>query len=278
VVSEVLRIAPEISRSWMLVNALNAEQLSAIPESRADQVVIDIEDAVDPSRKDQAREVVLKWLEQGSAWVRVNDANTTYWRDDLIHLSKAPGLLGVMLAKTEDAQSVEQTFKLLGSHLPIIPLVESALGVENAVEIARAKGAFRLAFGSGDYRHDTGASTDDLAMSYPRSRLVVASRIGNLPGPIDGPTVGPNHGQLRQQASLAVSLGLTGKLCLDEKQTVVINDTICPATSDIVWAQEFMADFKAAGSMVRDGSDPPRLKRAEKILNLATSLGVLEAN
>ena len=46
------------------------------------------------------------------------------------------------------------------------------------------------AFGSGDYRRDTGTSADDLAMAYPRSRLVVASRIGNLPGPIDGPTVG----------------------------------------------------------------------------------------
>jgi citrate lyase subunit beta / citryl-CoA lyase len=271
-----MSIAPEISRSWLLVNSLKQDQLELIPESRADQVVIDIEDAVDPSNKDRARDQVVHWLETGSAWVRVNDASTSWWRDDLIALSKAPGLKGVMLAKTEDGQSVEQTFKLLCSHLPIIPLVESALGIENSVEIAKAKGAFRLAFGSGDYRRDTGTGADDLAMSYPRSRLVVASRIGDLPGPIDGPTVGPNHGVLRQQSGLAVTLGLTGKLCLDEKQTVVINDSICPTTSDIVWANEFLEDFNASGGVVRDGSDPPRLKRAEKILSLAGAFGLLD--
>lgn len=271
-----MHVSPEVSRSWLLVNGTSAEQLALVGESRADQVVIDIEDAVDPVNKDSARDRVVGWLETGSAWVRVNDANTTFWRDDLIALSRAPGLKGVMLAKTEDGQSVEQTYKLLGSHLPVIPLVESALGIENAAEIARAKGAFRLAFGSGDYRRDTGTSADDLAMSYPRTKLVLASRIGNLPGPIDGPTVGPNHAALRQQAALAVSLGLTGKLCLDEKQTVVINETICPTESDIVWAQEFRAEFEASGGVVRDGSDPPRLKRAEKILNLAVELGMLD--
>jgi citrate lyase subunit beta / citryl-CoA lyase len=273
-----MKISAEISRSWLLVNGLKSDLLDAIPESRADQIIVDIEDAVDPKNKDQAREHVVNWLESGgSAWVRVNDANTTFWRDDLIALSKAHGLRGVVLAKTEDGQSVEQTFKLLGSHVPVIPLVESALGIENAVEIAKAKGAFRLAFGSGDYRRDTGTSADDLAMSYPRSRLVVASRIGNLPGPIDGPTVGPNHGLLRQQSSLAVSLGLTGKLCLDEKQTVVINDTICPTTSDVVWAQEFLEEFQASGGVVRDGSDPPRIVRAQKILNLAGAFGLVTA-
>jgi citrate lyase subunit beta/citryl-CoA lyase len=113
-------------------------------------------------------------------------------------------------------------------------------------------------------------------MSYLRTKLVLASRIGDLLGPIEGPTVGPNHSALRQQAALAVSLGLTGKLCLDEKQTVVINENICPTESEFALAQEFFEDFFAAGGMVRDGSDPPRIKRAEKILNSARALGVLE--
>jgi len=67
------------------------------------------------------------------------------------------------------------------------------LDVEDAVDPGSMRGAFRLAFGSGDYRRDTGASADDLAMAYLRSRLVVACRIGNLPGPIDGPTVSSCH-------------------------------------------------------------------------------------
>jgi citrate lyase subunit beta/citryl-CoA lyase len=142
------------------------------------------------------------------------------------------------------------------------------------VSIAHARGAFRLAFGSGDYRRDTGTSADDLAMAYPRSRLVVASRVGNLPGPIDGPTVGTAHRILREQSEVAVSLGLTGKLCLDVSQLPVINETISPTPSDVVWAREFLADFEARGRTIRDGSDLPRLGRAKKIDRLAQAFGV----
>jgi citrate lyase subunit beta/citryl-CoA lyase len=152
--------------------------------------------------------------------------------------------------------------------------VESALGIEEAVQIAKARGTFRLAFGSGDYRRDTGTSADDLAMAYPRSRLVVASRIGDLPGPIDGPTVSSAHAILREQSSVAVSLGLTGKLCLELDQLPVINEVISPTPSDVAWAREFLADFEARGRVIRDGSDLPRLGRAKKIDRLARAFGV----
>ena len=66
------------------------------------------------------------------------------------------------------------------------------MGLEAAPEIARADGVFRLAFGSGDFRRDTGMSDDPMAMAYPRSRLVVASRAARLAGPIDGPTISTN--------------------------------------------------------------------------------------
>ena len=131
-----------------------------------------------------------------------------------------------------------------------------------------------MAFGSGDYRRDTGTSADNLAMAYPRSRLVVASRVGNLPGPIDGPTVGSSHPILREQSELAVTLGLTGKLCLDTDQIPVINESISPTNSDVIWARDFMADFEAGGRVIRDGSDLPRLGRAQKIDHLATAFGI----
>jgi citrate lyase subunit beta/citryl-CoA lyase len=68
---------------------------------------------------------------------------------------------------------------------------------------------------------------------------------------------------------LAVALGLTGKLCLDVEQLSVINETICPTRSDVNWALEFLTDFEARGRVIRDGSDLPRLGRAEKIKKLA---------
>ena len=115
---------------------------------------------------------------------------------------------------------------------------------------------------------------NDMAMAYPRSRLVVGSRVGNLPGPIDGPTVGTSHALLREQAELAVALGLTGKLCLDVDQLAVINETISPTKSDVVWATDFLNDFEERGRVIRDGSDLPRLGRAEKIKKLADALGI----
>jgi citrate lyase subunit beta / citryl-CoA lyase len=268
-------IPAEIARSWMLVPGTRPEAFDEAMKSRADQIVLDIEDAVDPRLKPSARQGVIDWLEQGgSAWVRINDHTTTFWADDVDALKGVSGLLGVMLAKVEAPDQVSETFDRLGGKTPVLALVESALGIEESPSIAKAKGAFRLAFGSGDYRRDTGTSADDLAMSYPRSRLVIASRIGNLPGPIDGPTVSSSHPVLREQSAMAVALGLTGKLCLDAEQLSVINEVISPTKSDATWAREFLADFESRGRVIRDGSDLPRLGRAQKIDRLAKAFGV----
>lgn len=267
-------IAAEISRSWLLVSATKRNTFDSAWNSRADQIVLDIEDAVDPKLKATALADVTGWLQSGTAWVRINDRSTEFWANDVDTLKGVPGLLGVMLAKTESADQVTETFDRLGGGTPVLALVESALGIEESPSIARARGAFRLAFGSGDYRRDTGASADDLAMAYPRSRLVVASRIGNLPGPIDGPTVGSNHPVLREQSAMSVALGLTGKLCLDVDQLPVINEVISPTQSDVTWARDFLRDFEARNREVRDGSDLPRLGRAEKIDKLAKAFGI----
>ncbi|MFE6734795.1 HpcH/HpaI aldolase/citrate lyase family protein [Microbacterium sp. NPDC057650] len=269
-------IAPELARSWLLVAATRPETFDDAAASHADAVVLDIEDAVDASHKDEAREDVIQWLntEGNSAWVRINDATSDHWSADLEGLRSAAGLKGVMLAKTEFGSQVEDTFNRLGARVPVVALVESAIGIENATEIARAKGAFRLAFGSGDFRRDTGMSADREAMAYPRARLVISSRAGGLPGPIDGPTVGSSHPILREQSAITVSMGMTGKLCLQTDQTPVVNEVISPTRTDVEWAYEFLEDFDARGRIVRDGSDLPRLGRARKIMQLAEAFGV----
>jgi citrate lyase subunit beta/citryl-CoA lyase len=268
-------VSAEIARSWLLVAATRPEEFDRAEQSRADQIILDVEDAVDPRLKSSARDAVVSWLSNGgSGWVRINDRTSDFWSDDVDALAGLPGLRGVMLAKAEAAAHVSETFDRLKGITPVIALVESALGIEEAVSIARARGTYRLAFGSGDYRRDTGTSSDDLAMAYPRSRLVIASRVGNLPGPIDGPTVGTSHPVLREQGSMAVSLGMTGKLCLDLEQLPTINEVISPTRSDVAWAREFLDDFEARGRVIRDGSDLPRLGRAQKIDKLARAFGV----
>ncbi len=271
------RPSADLARSWLLVNAARPDDFAPAVASCADQVVLDLEDAVDPSRKERAREHVLAWLDASvdrPVWVRINDRASAFWDADVDALRGRRSLAGVMLAKAEHPEHVTETFDRLRGASPVLALVESALGVEEAVAIARARGVFRLAFGSGDYRRDTGTSADDLAMAYPRSRLVVASRVGGLPGPIDGPTVGTAHRALRESAETAVSLGLTGKLCLDVEQLPVLNEAISPTPSDVAWARAFLADFEARDRVVRDGSDLPRLGRAQKVERLAEAFGV----
>jgi citrate lyase subunit beta/citryl-CoA lyase len=273
--SKKLHITAEISRSWLLYAATKPEGFDKALASGTDQLVLDVEDAVDPKAKPQALVDVIAWLEAGNkAWVRINDYTTPFWAADVAALKGVKNLQGVMLAKVEDASQVEATFDALGGETPVVALIESALGIEEARNIACARGTFRLAFGSGDYRRDTGTAADDMAMLYPRSRLVTASRIGHLPGPIDGPTITTSYSQLRVASEHTVVLGLTGKLCVDPGQIPVINETICPTQADVTWARDFLADFEARGRVIRDGSDMPRLGRAEKIDKLAKAYGI----
>ena len=273
--SKKMHITAEISRSWLLYAATKPEGFDKALASGTDQLVLDVEDAVDPKAKPQALLDVIAWLEAGNkAWVRINDYTTPFWAADVAALKGVKNLQGVMLAKVEDASQVEATFDALGGVTPVIALIESALGIEEARNIACARGTFRLAFGSGDYRRDTGTAADDMAMLYPRSRLVTASRIGHLPGPIDGPTITTSYSQLRVASEHTVVLGLTGKLCVDPGQIPVINETICPTQADVTWARDFLADFEARGRVIRDGSDMPRLGRAEKIDKLAKAYGI----
>jgi len=262
------RVPPEVARSWLLLSAARLAAM-AVAGSSADAVVIDLEDAIDASRKEVERERVARFLESGGeAWVRVNDRTSAFWSGDVERLRGLPGLLGVVLAKTEEAAHVTETAERLGGSTPVVALIESALGIENAALIARAPGAFRLAFGSGDYRRDTGVANSEAALAYPRSRLVVASRVGGLPGPIDGPSVVDGAPIVTEQSRSAAALGLTGRLCLRETQVGIVNEVMAPSAEDVSWAAGFLGEFEEAGGVVRDGSDLPRLGRAEKILRL----------
>jgi len=89
------------ARSWVLLNGMRTESFETALTSAADQVVLDLEDAVDARDKAGARLDVAAWLETRSAWVRINDRTTSFWADDVDHLANLPGLHGVMLAKTK---------------------------------------------------------------------------------------------------------------------------------------------------------------------------------
>ncbi|WP_414686362.1 HpcH/HpaI aldolase/citrate lyase family protein [Mycobacterium sp.] len=267
------RIDPVLARSWLLVNGAHADRFQSAAHSRADIVVLDIEDAVAPKGKEAARDNVVRWLNgDNTDWVRINGFGTPWWADDLAALATS-SVGGVMLAMVESMDHVIETAKRLPK-VPIVALVETARGLERMTEIAAAKGTFRLAFGIGDFRRDTGLGEDPMTLAYARSRFTIAAKAAGLPSAIDGPTIGSNALKLIEATAVSVEFGMTGKICLTPDQCAVVNEGLSPSQDEIGWAKEFFAEFERDGGEIRNGSDLPRIARATKILDLARSYGI----
>lgn len=263
-----------LSRSWLLTSAADTSLFAPALASEADSVILDIEDAVPEEDKDRAREDMIEAMHQGvSAWVRINDITTPHWEKDLAALSEVDNLRGIVLAKTEHPDHITKTAMMSRAGTPVVALIESAVGLMNAYDIACAPGVFRLAFGVGDFRRDTGASGDPMALAFARSTLVTASRVGELPGPIDGPTNGVSGDELEAACEVTQSMGMTGKLCLNPDQTDGINHALAPSDQEIRWARE-MIEQAESGHAGADGSYLPRLARAKKVSELAETYGL----
>jgi citrate lyase subunit beta/citryl-CoA lyase len=267
------RIDPVLARSWLLVNGGQYERFAAAVHSRADIVVLDIEDAVAPKDKVAARDNVTRWLGAGnSEWVRINGFGTPWWADDLEALAGS-SVEGVMLAMAESVDHVTETAKRLPG-VPIVALVETARGLERITEIAAAKGTFRLAFGIGDFRRDTGFGDSPATLAYARSRFTIAAKAAHLPSAIDGPTIGSSALKLIEATAVSVEFGMTGKICLTPDQCGAVNEGLSPSQDEITWAREFFVEYERDGGEIRNGSDLPRIARANKILDLARAYGI----
>ena len=279
------KVQADLARSWLLVNAVQPEGFQAAEDSAADVVVFDIEDAVAPKDKERALKNVTDWFAAGhTGWVRINGFGSQWWEQDVTELAKfithqldGPhqngGLLGVMLAMVESTDHVNETAARLPG-VPIVALVETARGLQRINSIAAARGTFRLAFGVGDFRRDTGFGGSARALAYPRSQFTIASKAAMLPSPIDGPTQGTISKNLIQGASVASEFGFTGKLCLLPEQTATINAGLSPSQEELTWAHDFLAEFEKDGGQIRNGSDLPRLARSNSIIELAEALGI----
>jgi citrate lyase subunit beta/citryl-CoA lyase len=267
------RINPVLARSWLLVNGAQEDRFAPAVRSRADIVILDIEDAVAPKDKVTARDNVTRWLAAGnSEWVRINGFGTQWWADDLAALAGS-SVGGVMLAMAESVDHVTETAKRLPG-VPIVALVETARGLERITEIAAAKGTFRLAFGIGDFRRDTGFGDNPATLAYARSRFTIAAKAAHLPSAIDGPTIGSSALKLIEASAVSVEFGMTGKICLTPDQCPAINEGLSPSQDEISWAREFFAEYERDGGEIRNGSDLPRIARANKILDLARAYGI----
>jgi citrate lyase subunit beta / citryl-CoA lyase len=240
-------------------------------QSGADEIILDLEDAVSPDAKVRARESVRTWLEgPGSGWVRVNATGTDDHEHDLSAVRRPAGLRGVVVAKAEDPGSLAALRVQLPDGAGVVALVESALGIDRATEIARSGAVDRLAFGSVDFALDIGAEETDEALLLARSSLVLASRLGGLPGPLEGVGVSTTDDDAAHEAAVrARGLGFGGKLCIHPRQVEPVAAGFRPTRAQLEWAARVLeaAAGDERGTFAVDGQlvDRPVLARARSI-------------
>jgi citrate lyase subunit beta/citryl-CoA lyase len=257
--------------TWLFVPGDRPDRFAKAASAGADEVVIDLEDAVAPTSKPVARGAVVDWLsEGGQAWVRVNATDTEWHQDDLQAVVGAPGLRGLILPKLESAEKAEGVRTVLPAGLGLVGLIETARGVLGAEALADSGVVDRLALGTIDLALDLGATDCDQVMLHPRSVLVHASRAAGLPGPVDGVTTVCDDGVVAAAAHRARTLGFGGKFCIHPRQVDLVRAGFAPNEDELRWASriEEAARCQDAGTFAVDGQmiDRPVLTRAREIL------------
>jgi citrate lyase subunit beta / citryl-CoA lyase len=259
-----------IARSWLFVPGNRPERFDKACVAGADAVIVDLEDAVPPSEKAAARAALASWLRPGQpVVVRINGADTAWFEGDLA-LCAQPGLAGIMLPKAE-RREVLARLAAIAPAVPLLPLIETAVGFANAGTLARTPQVQRLVFGSIDFQVDLGIDGDGEELHYFRSQLVLVSRLGGIQPPVDGVCTAIDDADvLRADTLRGRRFGFGGKLCIHPRQVAAVNACWRPAGDEVAWAERVLAAGEAAqGQAVAvDGKmvDRPVLLRAERIL------------
>lgn len=264
-----------MNRSYLFAPGHVPKLVHRVFTAGADAVMLDLEDAVPPDAKDEARELVAAAIAARPAWVRINALRSELAAADLDAV--APLAEGLRLPKVESAEDVGWVVDRCGAATPpLICAIESARGLLAAEEIASVDGVRHLSIGGVDLRRDLNTGDGDLPMLYARSRLVVVSRAAGLEPPIDSVYAQLlDEDGLRAQCELSRSLGFFGKSAIHPRQLSVLHAVFTPSEEEVAWARAVVEAFRAAGgaaARLPDGEfvDRPVADRAERLLALAT--------
>ncbi len=258
-------------RSWLFAPGHDEKLLGKVFEAGADQVLLDLEDAVPPHIKDRAREMVASVAASKPCWVRVNRARSEECERDLAALEGK--VSGLRIPKVESAAEVAW----VAERAPGVPLdctIESAHGVLAAFEIASAPACAMLSYGGIDLASDLGISEGERETLYARSHLVIAARSAGRPKPSDGvyALLSDDDG-LRTETEAAKRLGFFGKSAIHPRQVPIIHEVFAPTTKELEWAKQVMLAFEQSGGAATKTAtgefvDQPVAERARQILGL----------
>lgn len=265
----------------------------------ADGIILDLEDSVAPSKKDEARILVRNALRQvdfrgAERMVRINQGEKGL--EDLrfviphnVNLILIPKCESPEQVKKINDEIVEIKRKNnINAPVFLMPIIETALGVENSFEIAKSSDSIvALAIGLEDYTADLGVqrTVEGKESLYARMRLVNAARAAGIQ-PIDSvfSDVG-DMAALEQNVIASKALGFEGMGCIHPRQISVIRKGFAPGEAEIERARKTILAFEDARNnglgVVSLGTkmiDPPVVARAQKTVDLAIRLGILAEN
>ncbi len=253
----------ELIRSYLFAPGSDERLLEKVFAADADAVVLDLEDAVAPERKEGARHLVAAALARRNAgsrppaWVRINRVDGQEWRRDL-EAVVGPGLAGVRVPKAESPRQIEAVEERLArlefelglepGALGITPTVESAAGVLAAAKLAAAPRVERLAFGMADFLADVAADpTEEGAILYACSHLVLVSRAAALPPPIAPAHTGLDDLEELHRSSLRFRrLGFFGRSCIHPSQLAAVHEVFSPGEEEVSEAREVLRVYEEA--------------------------------
>ena len=268
----------------------------------SDAVIFDLEDAVAPDQKDAARILVrntMRYMDFRGCEiiVRINSIDTPYWKQDLdAIMPEKPAL--ILLPKTGTAQDaleadaymtqVEQKLGFAPNTVGLMPLIETAMGVENAFAIASSTKRIQALFlGAEDLTADLQCkrTKEGKEIEYARTRLVVAARAAGV-DVYDTPFTDVNDDEgIVKDAEYAKALGFTGKSSISPRHVEVINSVFSPTQKDVDYAYEVMeaialAKAQGKGAIALHGKmiDAPIVTRAQRTIDMAEALGMKRGN
>jgi len=265
-------------------------------ELGADAVILDLEDAVSPSEKDAARILVrnairLMKFEKSEVLVRINSMDSEYWKSDLDEIVplKPDVIMPPKMSCAADVQAIdeyitelESSFGIENNSVKLMPLIETALGVENAFQIAAAsRRVCALQLGGEDLTADLRCkrTKEGNEIDYARKRLVCAARAAGVDA-YDTPFTDVNDDEgIYADAEYAKSLGFTGKASISPRHVAAINHVFSPSQEDIDYAYEVMEAIRIAkeqgrGAISLRGKmiDAPIVARAQQTIAMAEEL------
>jgi citrate lyase subunit beta/citryl-CoA lyase len=261
-----------------------------------DAVILDLEDSVHPGEKDAARILVrntLRAVDFGSCERMVRINQLPLGLEDLAEIvSESPDL--ILIPKVEEPEQIREADRMISDikartgiirTIWIMPILESALGIENAFEVATAsENVAVLTIGLEDYTADLGVvkTTEGRETQYARSRVVNAARAAGVQAIDSVFSDVADMEALRQWAEASRALGFEGMGCIHPGQIRVVHEAFQPTAVEIEKARKVVAAFEDAQSrglaVVSLGSkmiDPPVVQRALKLVERARVMGVI---